>query len=42
LRKILNKSESTKKELEESRKEPLSGYVDHKKVLKEFQNTCTS
>ena len=29
-------SESTKKELEEARKEPLSGYVDHEKVLKEF------
>ena len=29
-------SESTKKELEEARKEPLSGYIDHEEVLKEF------
>jgi len=29
-------SESTKKELEEARKEPLSSYVAHEKVLKEF------
>lgn len=29
-------SSNTKKELEEARKEPLSGYVDHEEVLKEF------
>ena len=29
-------SESTKKELEEARKEPLSEYIDHEEVLKEF------
>ncbi len=29
-------SEATKKELAKARKEPISKYVDHKKVLKEF------
>ena len=29
-------SDSAKKELEEARGEPLSSYVDHKEVLKEF------
>ncbi len=29
-------SETIKKELEESRSEPLSEYIDHDKVLKEF------
>lgn len=29
-------SEETKKELEEARKEPISEYVDHEEVLKEF------
>ncbi len=29
-------SDNTKKELEKARKEPLSQYVDHKDVLKEF------
>ena len=29
-------SDWAKKELEEARKEPLSSYVDHEKVLKEF------
>ncbi len=29
-------SENTKKELEEARKEPLSSYIGHEEVLKEF------
>lgn len=29
-------SDDTKKELEEARKEPLSRYIDHEEVLKEF------
>ncbi|PKP55902.1 MAG: hypothetical protein CVT88_09170 [Candidatus Altiarchaeales archaeon HGW-Altiarchaeales-1] len=29
-------SESTKKDLEKARKEPLSSYIDHEEVLKEF------
>jgi hypothetical protein len=29
-------SEEARKELKEARKEPLSDYVDHEKVLKEF------
>ncbi len=29
-------SEEAKKELKEARKEPISSYVDHEEVLKEF------
>lgn len=29
-------SDEAKKELEKSRKEPLTSYIDHEKVLKEF------